>query len=122
MARILLVDDDAAMREFVKRGLEIDGHEVVVATEGAEVLSLLAAPGSAFDLLISDVQMPAMDGLSLARQIGRTKPRLPILLMSGFAVERGLLKQTGARVVGLVSKPFTLDDIRAQAKQALAAV
>jgi CheY-like chemotaxis protein len=121
MARILLADDEAAMRDFVKRTLEADGHEVVVASEGSEAFGLLSADGAAFDLLITDVHMPSMDGLTLAEKGSRLKPGLPILLMSGFAVDRTKLAAAGANVVGIVQKPFTLEQIRAQTKLALRA-
>ena len=121
MARILLAEDDAATRDFVKRSLENDAHEVVTATEGAEALAVLTADGRGFDLLITDYQMPAMDGLSLAEKAAKVRPGLPILLMSAFTIDRGQLAQAAANIVGLVAKPFTLEQIRAQTKLALRA-
>ena len=121
MARILLAEDDAATRDFVKRSLENDAHEVVTATEGAEALAVLTADGRGFDLLITDYQMPAMDGLSLAEKAAKVRPGLPVLLMSAFTIDRGQLTVAGANIVGLVAKPFTLEQIRAQTKLALRA-
>ena len=121
MARILLADDEAATRDFVKRALEQDSHEIVAATEGAEALALLTASPNGFDLLITDYQMPAMDGLSLAEKASKVKPAMPILLMSGFTIDRSQLTVAGANIVGLVPKPFTLEQIRAQTKLALRA-
>ena len=121
MASILLADDESATRDFVKRSLEQDSHEIVTATEGAEALALLTADPGGFDLLITDYQMPAMDGLSLAEKASKVKPGLPILLMSGFTIDRAQLTIAGANIVGLVPKPFTLEQIRAQTKLALRA-
>ena len=121
MARILLAEDDAAARDFVKRALENDAHEIVTATEGAEALAALNADGRGFDLLITDYQMPAMDGLSLAEKASKVRPGLPILLMSGFSIDRAQLAAVSANIVGLIAKPFTLEQIRAQTKLALRA-
>ena len=121
MARILLADDEAATRDFVKRSLEQDSHTIVTASEGAEALAILSADAKAFDLLITDYQMPAMDGLSLAEKVSKLAPGMPILLMSGFSIDRGQLTIAGANIVGLIAKPFTLEQIRAQTKLALRA-
>ena len=121
MARILLADDEAATRDFVKRSLEQDGHVITTVTEGAEALAALTADPTAFDLLISDYQMPAMDGISLAEKASKLRPGLPILLISGFSIDRNQLTMVGANIVGLISKPFTLEQIRAQTKLALRA-
>ena len=68
MARILLADDDAALRDVVRRALVSEGHDVAIAQDGQEALDLLLASPSAFDLLLSDVHMPALDGLSLGQK------------------------------------------------------
>jgi len=120
MARILLADDDSAMRDFARRALVADGHHVTVAAEGAEALQMIEA-GAALDLLITDVQMPALDGLSLAERLARSHPGLPILLVSGYAVDRERLAELGANIVGLLQKPVTLDQLRAQTRLALRA-
>ena len=121
MARILLAEDEAATRDFVKRCLEHDSHVIVTATEGAEALATLTADAQGFDLLITDYQMPAMDGLTLAEKASKARPGLPILLMSGFSIDRAQLAVAGANIVGLIAKPFTLEQIRAQTKLALRA-
>lgn len=120
MARILLADDDSAMRDFASRALIADGHQVMLASEGAEALQLLS-DGAKVDLLITDVQMPALDGLSLAERLSKTHPGLPILLVSGYAVDRDQLAKLGANIVGLLQKPVTLDQLRAQTRLALRA-
>ena len=112
MARILLADDDVTSRDLVVRALEMDAHHVEAVSNGTDALARLAQGAEAFDLLISDVQMPGLDGIELARKVAALLPDLPILLMSGFVVEEEAMKSTGARIAGLISKPFTLEEIR----------
>ena len=118
MARILLVDDDTATRDFVKRALEMDSHVVVVAADGPDALVKLKNDAR-IDLLISDVQMPSMDGITLAGKAAKVRAGLKVLLMSGFAVDPAQLQSSPARIVGLLTKPFTLDAMRAAAVKAL---
>ena len=68
MARILLAEDDAATRDLVQRALGLDGHEVVVTQDGMEALEKLQAAPARVDLLITDVQMPVLDGIALAEK------------------------------------------------------
>ena len=84
MARILLADDDAATRDLVRRALEADGHKVTVTQDGSEALDRITG-GEAFDVLVSDVNMPGLDGLSLAERAANALPGIGVLLMSGFA-------------------------------------
>jgi CheY-like chemotaxis protein len=119
MARILLADDDAATRALVERALSGDGHAVTSTQDGAEALERLQSPGG-FDLLISDVQMPAVDGIALAEQGLAAQPRLKVILISGFAEEidraRHLKSRKAAQVL---AKPITLEGIRAAVRAAL---
>ena len=121
MARILLADDDITSRDLVVRALEMDAHQVEAVSNGADALARLGRGAEAFDLLISDVQMPGLDGIELARKVAALLPDLPIHLMSGFVVEEEAMKSTGARIAGLISKPFTLEEIRSQVTKLLSA-
>jgi DNA-binding NtrC family response regulator len=119
MARILLAEDDAATRDLVQRALGLDGHEVVVTQDGAEALDqLMAAPGR-IDLLITDVQMPGLDGVALVEKGLAVSPRLRVVLMSGFADELGRADHLKGKISRIITKPFTLEQIRAAAKAAL---
>lgn len=118
MARILLADDDKGSRDLVRRALELDGHNVTTADDGSEAQSTLGSDG--FDLLVTDVQMPGLDGISLARDALSRFPAIRIVLMSAYA--DGLdsaapLISSGARVL---VKPFAIDRIRAEVRAALA--
>lgn len=120
MARILLADDDAATRDLVRRALEGDGHAVTVTEDGAEALERLQADGAAFDLVVTDVQMPAVDGILLAGEALKIRPDLRIVLMSGYAEALQRTASFKAQKLGTITKPFTLDQIRALVRTTLA--
>ena len=119
MARILLVDDEEPIRAFLKRGLEIDGHSVVTAVDGGDGLERLASANGAFDLLLTDIRMPMMDGIALALAAKRDFPDLTIVLMTGFADQRERAKGLDAIVADVLTKPFSLGDLRVAVRQAL---
>ncbi len=121
MAHILLTEDDDSVRAFVRRALEVDGHSVVTACDGGEALEILAREEGAFDLLLSDVMMPVMDGIALALATARDFPGLRILLMTGYADQRERAHGLDALVQDVLSKPFTLAEIRQAVARAVAA-
>ena len=112
MARILLADDDQATRDLVKRALEMDGHAVTVAADGTEAKAAFDAAQSTLDLIVTDVEMPGIDGITLAQHALAASPSARVLLMSGYAeqLERG--RALGSPRLSVISKPFTLDQIR----------
>ena len=120
MARILLVDDEETVRGFLKRGLEIDGHAVVTATDGSDGLDRLTEADGAFDLMLTDIRMPLMDGIALALAAKRDFPNLTILLMTGFADQRERARGLDAIVTDVLTKPFSLADLRSTVNRALA--
>lgn len=120
MARILLVDDEEPVRGFLKRGLEMDGHAVATAIDGADGMDRLAETNGAFDLLVTDIRMPIMDGIALALAAKRDWPDLTVLLMTGFADQRERAKGLDAIVSDVLTKPFSLADLRAAVARALA--
>src|SRR5690606_36992387 len=85
MARILIAEDEETVRALVARALTMDGHEVTAMPDGAAALDALTGAGGAFDLLLTDIQMPMMDGIALALAAARDYPALTILLMTGYA-------------------------------------
>lgn len=119
MACILLTEDDESVRTFVKRALELDGHQVTEAEDGGIALEILNARQAEFDLLLSDIMMPVMDGIALALSAARDFPDLPILLMTGFADQRERAFGLDTLVRDVVSKPFTLAEIRVAVARAL---
>ena len=109
------------MRQLVARAIAMDGHETVTAQDGAEALEILTREDGAFDLLLTDIQMPIMDGIALALSAARDFPGLTILLMTGFADQRERASNLNALVHDVVTKPFSVADIRTAVADALAA-
>ncbi len=116
--RILLTEDDDSVRAFVSRALELDGHEVATACHGVEALEQLTEKNGGFDLLVTDVKMPVMDGIALAHEASDQYPGLPILLMTGFADQRERAQDLANVIRDVVTKPFTLQQIRAAVSEA----
>jgi two-component system, cell cycle response regulator CpdR len=121
MARILLVDDEETVRGFLKRGLELDGHSITTAIDGGDALDRLTDEQGAFDLLLTDIRMPIMDGIALALAAKRDYPDLTILLMTGFADQRERAKGLQAIVADVLTKPFSLADLRGTVTRVLGA-
>jgi two-component system cell cycle response regulator CpdR len=120
MARILIADDEESMRLLVARAIAMDGHETVTAQDGAEALETLVRNNGQFDLLLTDIKMPVMDGIALALAAARDFPRLTILLMTGFADQRERASNLNAIVHDVITKPFAVADIRTAVADALA--
>jgi len=118
MARILITEDEDSLRSFVARALRMDGHETVEAADGAEGLEAL--DHGRFDLLLSDIRMPVMDGIELTHKAAAAHPGLKILLMTGYAEQRERADDLSAKIIDVVAKPFTLPDIRTAVAKALA--
>lgn len=120
MARILLADDEEPMRALIARALAEDGHQVIATADGVEALDRLAQDGGCFDLLLTDVKMPVMDGIALALAAARDHPNLVILLMTGYADQRERAHGLDALIHDVIAKPFSNQEIRAAVKEALA--
>jgi CheY-like chemotaxis protein len=121
MARILIAEDEETIRGLVARAFEDDGHDVVAAGDGAAALDLLQRDLGRFDLLLTDIRMPMMDGIALALAAARDFPALPILLMTGYADQRERASGLDAIVRDVIAKPFTLAEIRSAVGLTLAA-
>jgi len=120
MARILLADDEDAVRALVGRALAEDGHQVVGAADGSEALDRLARDGGRFDLLLTDIKMPVMDGIALALAAARDHPDVVILLMTGYADQRERAHGLDTLIHDVIAKPFSNREIRAVVREALA--
>jgi CheY-like chemotaxis protein len=114
--RILVADDDPDMRDLIAATLTADGYDVVEARDGAELLTKLAADsvvhrGDEFRLVLSDVRMPLISGLEVARRLCAANFATPFVLMTAFG--DATLRENAARLgVHLLEKPFDLDDLR----------
>ena len=121
MARILLVDDEETVRGFLKRGLEMDGHAITTAIDGSDALDRLGEADGAFDLVLTDIRMPIMDGIALALAAARDHPHVAILLMTGYADQRERASGLDALIHDVIAKPFSLATIRGAVRDAIAA-
>lgn len=118
MARILIAEDEQPVRQLLARALTLDGHDVMTAPDGAAALELLSANGP-FDLLLTDIRMPIMDGVALALSASRDHPHLVIVMMTGYAGEKERAKGLNALVHDVILKPFSLPDMKQALKAAL---
>ena len=108
------------MRQLVARAIAMDGHETATAEDGAEALEILVKNNGRFDLLLTDIKMPVMDGIALALAAARDFPKVTILLMTGFADQRERASGLDAIIHDVVTKPFAVADIRTAVADALA--
>jgi len=119
MARILLAEDDDNVREFVLRALMHAGHEVVEASDGGLASEIVVAEEGRFDLLLSDIKMPVMDGIALALSVAASHPGLTIVLMTGFADQRERAHGLDQLIYDVIPKPFTLQALMDKVSDAL---
>jgi CheY-like chemotaxis protein len=107
-AKILVVDDNSVVRDVVSRMLSLLGHEVSSADSGEKGLSIFL--GNIFDIVLSDYEMPGMDGVALACSIKRSAPRTQVVIMTGAGSE-AIFSRKSTAVDQVISKPFTLAQI-----------
>ncbi len=108
-ARILVAEDDSSVRTFVFKALSLRGHDVATVDDGVQALEALKK--EAFQLLVTDIVMPGLDGIALALRVGRDYPDLPILLMTGYSAERQRAHNLDRLAIRFILKPFTLQQI-----------
>ena len=112
MASILLVDDDTAARDMLQHALSNDGHTVTTAGDGQEVLDGNLAASVA--IVVSDISMPSVDGITLAETLLAKQPSLPIVLMSAIADELKRAQNVGGGNVRVIGKPVTLEQLKSE--------
>tara|TARA_R110002073_G_scaffold88066_6_gene209096 strand:- start:1858 stop:2217 length:360 start_codon:yes stop_codon:yes gene_type:complete len=119
LQRILLAEDDDTMRNFLSRSLNKAGYEVITVSHGIEALPHLSS--GRFDLLLTDIVMPGMDGIELARRVTKMYPELPVMFITGFAavaMDRSAERPKNSK---LLQKPFHLKDLVDEVERILAA-
>ncbi len=119
MQRILLAEDDESMRRFLVKALERAGYSVVSFADGAQAFDRLRE--EPFTLLLTDIVMPEMDGIELARRASELDPELKIMFITGFAAVALNSEESAAREAKVLSKPFHLRDLVDEVDRLLAA-
>lgn len=119
MAAILLAEDDDSMRSFLRKALEKAGHVVVDAAQGDDALTELQL--REFDLLLTDIVMPVMDGIELARRASEIDPDMKIMFITGFAAVALNPANQAPQEAKVLSKPFHLKDLVNEVDRMIAA-
>jgi len=119
MARILVAEDEDPLRALVARAITDLGHTVVTAFDGADALDIVTRENGRFDLLLTDIRMPLMDGIALALSVARDHPQIIILLMTAYADQRERASNLEALIHDVVLKPFTLAELKTAVADAL---
>ncbi|MDI6753982.1 MAG: sigma-54 dependent transcriptional regulator [Thermodesulfobacteriota bacterium] len=117
MAKILVVDDEVSMREFLTIFLTKEGHEVISAADGEEALSLFQAEPC--DLLLSDIKMPRMDGLELLRKVKEYRPNMAVVMITAYGSPEDAITAMKAGAYDYLTKPFKVREIKSVIRNAL---
>ena len=116
-SRVLVVDDEASIRELLSKTLALAEYDVDTAPDGRAALERLRLGN--YDLLIADLKMPGMDGLTLIREAKRLKADLPVIIITGFSTESSAIEAVNLGVAGYLTKPFRVPQVLAAAARAL---
>jgi excisionase family DNA binding protein len=117
--RVLVVDDEASIRDLLSKTLALAEYDVDAAPDGNAALTRLREGGTNYNLVIADLKMPGMDGLTLIRQVKRLHPELPIIIITGFSTESSAIEAVNLGVAGYLTKPFRVPQVLAAAAKAL---
>ena len=115
--RVLVVDDEASIRDLLSKTLALAEYDVDVAPDGRSALERMRM--YPYDLLIADLKMPGMDGLTVIREAKRYKPDLPVIIITGFSTESSAIEAVNLGVAGYLTKPFRVPQVLAAAARAL---
>lgn len=115
--RVLVVDDEASIRDLLSKTLMSDEYEVDLSSDGQSALERLRS--GSYDLLIIDLKMPGMDGLSVIREARRLRAELPVLVITGYSTESTAIDALNLGVAGYLTKPFRVRQVLAAAAKAL---
>lgn len=117
-ARVLVAEDNPAVREFIVRSLMSVGYKAIAVADGQQALDTLSK--EKFDVLVTDIVMPNVDGIALALKAVRLFPDLRIVMISGYAQERMRAHNLDALVHRIIAKPFSLEEICDAVKDSIA--
>jgi excisionase family DNA binding protein len=115
--RVLVVDDEASIREMLSKTLALAEYDVDVAPDGRTALDRMRL--FTYDLLITDLKMPGMDGMTVIREAKRLKPDLPVVIITGYSTESSAIEAVNLGVAGYLTKPFRVPRVLAVTAKAL---
>ena len=115
--RVLVVDDEASIRDLLAKTLALAEYDVDVAADGRSALERMRL--YPYDLLITDLRMPGVDGLTVIREAKRYKADLPVLIITGYSTESSAIEAVNLGVAGYLTKPFRVPQVLAAAAKAL---
>ena len=115
--RVLVVDDEASIRDLLSKTLALADYDVDAASDGRMAIDRLRI--IPYDLLITDLKMPGVDGLSVIREARRLKPDMPVIIITGFSTEASAIEAVNLGVSGYLTKPFRVPRVLAAAAKAL---
>jgi excisionase family DNA binding protein len=115
--RVLVADDESSIRELLSKTLALAEYDVETAPDGRAALDRLRL--GRYDLLIADLKMPGLDGLTLIREARRFKADLPVIIITGFSTESSAIEAVNLGVSGYLTKPFRVPQVLAAAARAL---
>jgi excisionase family DNA binding protein len=119
--RVLVVDDEEGIRDLLSRTLAMAEYEVDTSADGRAALDRLRAMGDEYKLMIADLRMPGMDGLTLIREARQISPTLPIIIITGYSSESSAIEALNLGVAGYLTKPVGIPQVLAAAAKALGA-
>jgi excisionase family DNA binding protein len=115
--RVLVADDEASVREVLARTLALADYDVETVADGSAAIERLRL--AEFDLLVTDLKMPGVDGLGVIREARRLRPSLPVVIVTGFSSEASAIEAIDLGVSGYLTKPFRIPKVLAVAAKAL---
>ena len=115
--RVLVVDDEEGIRDLLSRTLALAEYDVETSSDGKSALESIRNDG--YKLLIADLRMPGMDGLTLIREVKQINPHLPIIIITGYSSESAAIEAVNLGVAGYLTKPVGIPQVLAAAARAL---
>ncbi|MFA4858866.1 MAG: response regulator [Candidatus Margulisiibacteriota bacterium] len=119
MSHIMVIDDQASMREITTEMLRKDGFEVTEAGDGEEALKIFNLNPTSFDLIFADVNMPKIDGFEFLKKVKQVHPEIPVIFITGMDEEAVTFAGQEYHVNGIIKKPFTEEELLKTIKDAL---
>lgn len=119
-ATVLVIEDDEGVRHLIRRTLEAVGYKVLEAEDGEEGLRMVELHAATIDLVLTDIEMPRLDGISVARTLAAKHPRIRVVCMSGRLEDTAFQERIGLPAPPFLAKPFSFDDLARIASETLA--